>query len=79
MSDLAKLKFCVHSAAKTLMPTTFLRVEPQWVKENTCAQLLERIFHENGQVMLFNMNARPHAFTPKKAAGPREDDGQDVS
>ena len=44
-----KLKVLVHNAARTLVLTTFIRLETVWVNSNTCAQLLERILRENGR------------------------------
>jgi len=48
MATYVKLKVSVHCAARTLVPTTFVRLEPVWVNQNTCAQLLERMLRENG-------------------------------
>ena len=48
MLETVKLKVSIHNAARTLVPTTFIRLEPAWVNSNTCAQLLERMLRENG-------------------------------
>jgi len=48
LSTCIKLKVSIHSAARTLVPLTFVRLEHAWIHENTCAQLLERLLRENG-------------------------------
>ena len=42
----------VHSAAKTLVATTFIRLQREWIAENTCMQLLERLLRENGHIAI---------------------------
>ena len=55
MATYVKLKVSVHCAAKTLVPTTFVRLEPVWVNQNTCAQLLERMLRENGHGFIVDL------------------------
>ena len=46
------LTVSVNNGARELVPQSFIRLESQWVGENTCLQLLEKLLREHEQAAL---------------------------